>query len=223
MLRLLNQLNYTPPNLKLYNTDSCKVTFDNHNQSYRLCVNGEEWMSYRIKDHDQAYELYSHYDLAEGHCICTGLGFGVRENWLLTKPEVTKLTVIEKNQEIIDYHRFINPQFFDNVEVIHTDVYDYKGKCDTLLLDHYEKEVTNDMLLLTNASEIAKNIQCGIMWLWAFEHMIAGMSWKRSSVVGSRVSKSLVYNEIKTRFDLPLPDLTEEELELYYFMYKGIK
>ena len=36
-------------------------------------------MSYRIKDHDEAYELYSHYDLAKGHCICTGLGFGVRE------------------------------------------------------------------------------------------------------------------------------------------------
>ena len=31
--------------------------------------------------HDEAYELYSHYDLAKGHCICTGLGFGVRENW----------------------------------------------------------------------------------------------------------------------------------------------
>ena len=64
MLRLLNQLNYTPPNLKLYKKDACEVTFDDYNQMYRLSVEGEEWMSYRIKDHDQAYELYSHYDLA---------------------------------------------------------------------------------------------------------------------------------------------------------------
>ena len=109
MLRLLNQLNYTPPNLQLYQTDSCEVTFDNLNQMYRLSVKGEEWMSYRIKDHDQAYELYSHYDLANGHCICTGLGLGVRENWLLNKKEVSKLTVVEKSKEVIDYHRYINP------------------------------------------------------------------------------------------------------------------
>ena len=143
MLRLLDQLNYTPPNLKLYKKDSCEVTFDDYNQMYRLFINGEDYMSYRIKDHDEAYELYSHYDLAKGHCICTGLGFGVRENWLLTKKEVSKVTVLEKNKEVIDYHKYINPKLFDDVEVIHISAYDYKGKCDTLLLDHYEDEAGN--------------------------------------------------------------------------------
>ena len=101
MLRLLDQLNYTPPNLKLYKKDSCEVTFDDFNQMYRLFIGGEDYMSYRIKDHDEAYELYSHYDLAKGHCICTGLGFGVRENWLLTKKEVSKVTVLEKNKKLL--------------------------------------------------------------------------------------------------------------------------
>ena len=110
MLRLLDQLNYTPPNLKLYKKDSCEVTFDDYNQMYRLFIGGEDYMSYRIKDHDEAYELYSHYDLAKGHCICTGLGFGVRENWLLTKKEVSKVTVLEKNKEVIEYHKYINPK-----------------------------------------------------------------------------------------------------------------
>ena len=101
MLRLLDQLNYTPPNLQLYKKDSCEVTFDNYNQMYRLFIDGEDYMSYRIKDHDEAYELYSHYDLAKGHCICTGLGFGVRENWLLTKKEVSKVTVLEKIRKLL--------------------------------------------------------------------------------------------------------------------------
>jgi len=59
------------------------------------------------------------------------------------------------------------------------------------------------------------------MWMWTLERIVAGRSWQRSGKVGSYVSKTLIYNEIKTRFDLPLPDLTEEELELYYFMYNS--
>ena len=60
MLRLLNQLNYTPPNLKLYKKDSCEVTFDDYNQMYRLFIGGEDYMSYRINDHDEAYESVSY-------------------------------------------------------------------------------------------------------------------------------------------------------------------
>ena len=101
MLRLLNQLNYTPPNLELYKKDSCEVIFDDYNQMYRLFIDGVDYMSYKIHDHDEAYELYSHYDLAKGHCICTGLGFGVRENWLLTKKEVSKVTVLEKIKKLL--------------------------------------------------------------------------------------------------------------------------
>ena len=128
----------------------------------------------------------------------------------------------EKNKEVIDYHKYINPKFFDDVEVIHMSAYDYKGKCDTLLLDHYEEEAANDMLVLQNASEVSDNIECDRMWLWTLERIVAGRSWQRSCKVGSYVSKTLIYNEIKTRFDLDkLPDLTEEELELYYFMYNS--
>ena len=57
--------------------------------------------------HGQAKQFYSHYNLAYGHVVCTGLGFGTREKWLSTKPEVTKITVIEANKQIIDYHRDI--------------------------------------------------------------------------------------------------------------------
>jgi len=90
------------------------------------------------------------------------------------------------------------------------------------LLDHYEEEAANDMLVLQNASEISKHIECDTMWMWTLERIVAGRSWQRSCKVGSYVSKKLIYNEIKTRFDLDkLPDISEEQLELYYFMYNS--
>ena len=117
------------------------------------------------------------------------------------------------------------------MEVIHISAYDYKGKCDTLLLDHYEddagnaklepKKIVNDMFVLQAASEISDNIECDRMWMWTLELIVAEKSWQRSCEVGSYVSKTSVYNEIKTQFNLKLPDLSEEELNLYYFMYNS--
>ena len=37
-----------------------------------------------------------HYKLALGNVICTGLGFGVREQWLATKPEVNKIKLLKE-------------------------------------------------------------------------------------------------------------------------------
>ena len=235
LLRLLKSLDYTFPNLKEYKKDDCEVIFDTTNNSYRLMVDGQEWMCYKAKEHDEAFELYSHYDLAQGHCICTGLGFGIRENWILNKKGVTKVTVLEKNKSVIDYHRFNSPKFFDDVEVIQTDVYDYKGKCDTLLLDHYQygteaKQANlpnqNTAILvpftaianviLQNSAKVLKNIECDTMWLWSLEHIVG------SKEVESDVSKLFIYNDIKTHFGLhALPDLTEEKLSLYYSIYKS--
>jgi hypothetical protein len=219
MLRLLEQLHYTPPKLRPYKKDKLEVTYNQVEDYFQLFVDGEEWMSYRNTDHQQAYEFYSHWDQAKGHCICTGLGFGTRENWILTKPEVTKVTVIEKNEEVIEYQKAINPELFDHVEVIHSDVYDYKGSCDTLLLDHYEAECRNEDLLLQNCSDVCKNIDCDVAWLWTLEQILVRKSYHRSKKIGRYVSTLLVYNEIKSRYDIPLPNLTEDDLRLYYFMY----
>ena len=72
------------------------------------------------------------------------------------------------------------------------------------------------------ASEISDNIECDRMWMWTLELIVAERSWQRSCEEGSYVSKTSIYNEIKTEFNLKkLPDLTEEELNLYYFMYNS--
>ena len=68
--------------------------------------------------------------LLEEHTLTTLLGLEKRylENWLLNKKEVTKLTIIEKNLGIIEYHRNMKKvQIFEKAEVIHADANEYVG------------------------------------------------------------------------------------------------
>ena len=166
-----------------------------------LFVDGQRWMTYNLFDHIQAFELYSHYDVAHGHCICTGLGFGVRENWLLTKPEVTKITVLEKNKEVIEYHQHIKSPMLDHIEVIHVNANKYKGQCDTLLLDHLE--YFDKKNLLAKVRHCITGIDHNTLWFWPLELLL---------------TKKHKYQ--KLRSTLPtLPDLDKETLHLYKGMY----
>lgn len=171
MISLLKQLNYSPPNLKEYQGNNLEVKLDESEYTYYLSVNDHKWTTYNIKYHTQAYEVYSHYYFAKGHCICTGLGFGARESWLLNKDGVSKVTVIENSEEVIEYHKINNPDLYNNIEIINTNASEYKGKCDTLLLDHYEQE--HPIEILTDASEILKNIECDTMWFWPLEWLLS--------------------------------------------------
>ena len=107
MNKILKDTNYPIPIIKPYNQDGLRVEFSENKFFASLFIKGERYMTYDYLNHAQALELLSHYYLAKGHCICTGLGFAVRENWIATKKEVTKITVIEKNKNLIDYHKKI--------------------------------------------------------------------------------------------------------------------
>ena len=91
----LKELGYNPPVIKPYDKNGVKVWIDQSTYEFpiwRLSLNGIQWMVFD-PTHGQAKQFYSHYNLAYGHVVCTGLGFGTREKWLSTKPEVTKITV----------------------------------------------------------------------------------------------------------------------------------
>lgn len=62
---------------------------------------------------------------ARGHVLVNGLGLGIVLEMLLAKPEVTKITVIEKDSEIID---LVKPHFDneDRVEIVHDDAFTYQ-------------------------------------------------------------------------------------------------
>lgn len=68
-----------------------------------------------IKDH---FELFQ----GKGHILLNGLGLGVALNWMAQKEDVTKVTVIELSQDVINLvadHYYA--KFGDKIEIIHAD------------------------------------------------------------------------------------------------------
>lgn len=220
MLKLLEKFNYIPPILKEGKWGNVEIK--KNGNLYILLVSGEQWLIYREDSHDTAYEVFSHYDLAYGHVICTGMGFGIRENWLVNNPKVTKITVVERSQDLINYHYEINSPFITSpkVEIVCSDVNDYKGKCDVLLLDHYELESWED--ILHNVYQCQQNIECDLMWFWPIEKVITNYRKLYTDNISpfNLLTKYQTYNLIKQSYDLhKLPELDEQTLNLYVMMY----
>lgn len=198
-----------------------------------LLINGRQWMLYDTNTYRQVAQLFSHYYIASGDVITTGLGFGLRENWLLNNPKVKSITVIEKNQALIDYHKKINPKLLKKIKIICADATEYKGECDTLLIDHYEND--NIEYMINDVKNICKNnIKCNKMWFWHLETQLLADLYDISEnnlVIDFRNGKFkydmnkfdniiTVYNTLKTAGGLKwLPELSKDELKLFITMY----
>ncbi|PLS18831.1 hypothetical protein CVD28_00065 [Bacillus sp. M6-12] len=78
------------------------------------------------------------YENANGHVLIGGLGLGMILLAIQDKPEVTKITVVEKYQEVMDLVASQLP-LNDKVEIIQCDVFDFKpekgAKYDTVYMD----------------------------------------------------------------------------------------
>lgn len=98
-------------------------------------------------------DLYSSFLAAEGHCVLSGLGMGILANWVSEKPEVTKVTVIEKYNDVISINEKLGLLNNSKIEVICNDINLIEPfSCDVLLLDHYE------LLNITSVEREVKNI-----------------------------------------------------------------
>jgi hypothetical protein len=129
-----------------------------------LYFDGERQMTTGYNHNSQFFEVYSHSHVAHGHVIGTGLGFLFRELMLLENPHVTKITILEKCEELIQYHLKFNCGIMDQIEVIHCDADTFEGKCDTFLMDHVEH---GDHL--GRFKNCLNNIQCTTSWFWPIE------------------------------------------------------
>jgi hypothetical protein len=147
--------------------------------------------------------------------IVSGLGFGARENWLLTKKEVTKLTIIERSEDLINYHKKIESPFLKDtrVEIINCDASNYSGSCDVLLLDHYELETYED--ILSDVKKIHDNVSCKKMWFWPFERIISRpINFYRLNKLDHCNYTS--FNILKEKWELyKIPDFSEQEIDIF--------
>ena len=228
----LKELGYTPPIIKSYDKNGINVCLTeaygnwNHklNEFWKLTVDGVQYMTLD-KGHEQVFEFYSHYKLAKGHVICTGLGFGIREQWIATKPEVTKVTVLEKFEGVIDYHKDIGTKWSDKIEIIHCDANDYKGSCDFLSIDHIEFDDASTFI--RGIKKICNNITHECAWFWLLETWIqAGNIYGNTKVLteigyeGKLFDLEPNYSKIKTYFEyVNLPNLNKEQLFKIINMY----
>lgn len=131
-------------------------------QGLTLFVNGESWMTYHPCN-NQIYQMYSHNYYAYGDVIATGLGFGLRELMLLDNEKVKSVTVIERSQDLIEWHQIHNKPLMDKINVVCSDANDVRAKCDVLLLDHYEHAMPGDF------DKIYNNIEHNLFWYWPAE------------------------------------------------------
>jgi hypothetical protein len=207
-LDILRYNNYEPIKIKEYKKNNLEIK-QIYPEKFALYVDDVQWMTYDFYTHEQVFEVFSHYYLAKGHCICTGLGFGARESWLLNNKRVNKITVIEKSKDIIEYHKENNPDLMSRIEVINSDCLQYFGECDTLLLDHYENESSDE--ILKNAKIVSDNIKCDNMFIWPLEKIL--ISTKNNY---PNLSFLDIYNQIKKEYSLnKLPILDEETINKF--------
>ncbi len=84
----------------------------------RLLVNGGIMMSDTPQEMRDPSGLLRH---PKGHVLINGLGLGCCLKIVLAMPEVTDVTVVEKNQDVID----IVAPHFPEAEILHEDAFDW--------------------------------------------------------------------------------------------------
>lgn len=208
-MTLTNNFNFDSfvPEINLGEFENIQIKFAK--ERYLLTVSNKKWMMYDPILKTSLKEFYSHYDIAYGNVVCTGLGLGIREQLLLTKSEITTLTVVEKSLNLIKFHQ----QFSDwaknpKINFINMDAAHFNKPCDTLLLDHYEDQ--NMISILNNIKQLHNKIDCTVFWFWPLEKYIL------------RMEDTLLvnYNNFKNMYGLSkCPNLTEEQLRLYCSTY----
>jgi hypothetical protein len=75
-----------------------------------------------IRDHRYAISE------AKGHVLIAGLGIGMVAKACLDKPEVTKVTVVEKSEDVIALTGpTLMAMYGDRLEIVHADIFEYKA------------------------------------------------------------------------------------------------
>lgn len=198
------------PKIEEYKFGSLEIK--KQKESFYMYVNSQQWMIYSPQSGIQLFEFYSHNFLSKGVVVCTGMGFLIRESWILKNPNVTKVIVVENSKDVIDYHKEKNAKILEKIEIIHGDANNLEIECDCLLVDHFEMESFEK--ILTDVVNLSKKINHKVLWFWSLEKMILAKS--------SKEKKSFleIYNNIRQNNNLStLPQLDKETLEDFIYHY----
>jgi len=111
---------------------------------------------------------------ANGHVFIAGLGIGMIVHPIAAKPEVTRITVLEKSQGVIDLVKGTLPA---KVEVIQGDVFEYKPekgtKFDTVYFDIWPTITTDNLPEMTKLHRRFARFKVPGGWMdsWCRDHL----------------------------------------------------
>ena len=91
------------PHLKPYKKGNLEILA--YQDGVVLLIDGLQWMGYEPTKEVTFRQLKAEIELAYGHCVTTGLGLGLKEVSLAKKESVTKITIIEQSQEVVDWFK----------------------------------------------------------------------------------------------------------------------
>jgi hypothetical protein len=150
------------------------------NDQYVLLTPDDTWMSTaRNEIESQA----PHVAAAYGHVVVMGAGMGVALYNILGKPEVTRVTQIERDPRVIDLlHQAASFEEWpgsDKLEIQIVDAFDYRPNCqvDLLYVDIWAR--TGDPQALPDTQRIQAHVGAGLVGWWTQEiHFLRWLNQK---------------------------------------------
>jgi hypothetical protein len=85
---------------------------------------GKRWVVWMVDDPPHWYGMIEHASHYADHVLCAGLGLGLIVHALSANPRVERITVVEREQDVIDLIGPLLPQ--DKVKIVKADWYDYR-------------------------------------------------------------------------------------------------
>ena len=210
--QFLKDNNFIIPKICIFKDENLEVAYEKNNiVQFTMYIHNDksdrDGVMWYYPNHTMGKFFYPQYDLSYGHVILTGLGMNMSPNWISTKPEVSKVTVIENNKYIIDYikkYGFID----DKVEIIHGDAEKYIGKCDVFIHDHNYGEMYSLKKRL-NTFDILDNIECDLIWSQRVTWQLSKYSYNNYLILKENNQK--------------LPNLSKEKFDFYCKLRKSSK
>jgi hypothetical protein len=162
--------------IKAIKSKNFEIKNINNGDEFQLWINGERWMNITPHHDSTIKQLYSHYDIAYGNVLITGLGFGIAALWISSKSTVKHVTVVERSPEVIEAFLALNNKP-DNMTIICEDANKFQSDnyFDCILSDHFENESHNT--ILDSMRSLVKRVpNYGIVWFWPLELIYAAFT-----------------------------------------------
>ena len=155
--------------VKAVKSTNFEIKSTNNGEEFQLWINNERWMNTTPNNNSIIKQMYSHYDIAYGNVLITGLGFGIAALWISSKSTVKHVTVVEKSPEVIESFLAVNDKP-NNMTIICEDANKFQSNdyFNCILSDHFENE--NHTVIIDSMQSLVKRVpNYDVVWFWPLE------------------------------------------------------